>query len=113
MKEKIYGVCLTKVFREESYGQPEITLCKTREIAHREFIDIVSNRLDDWLPDEYEDEDRTFKDFMTVEQKVQSLKDEGYNISFGMDEYNEFLEFATSDESSTSVRILETEMITE
>ena len=32
---------------------------------------------------------------------------------FTMDEYNEFLEFATSDESSTSVRILETEMITE
>ena len=113
MKEKIYGVCLTKVFREESYGQPEITLCKTREIAHREFIDIVSNRLDDWLPDEYEDEDGTSKDFMTIEQKVQSLKDEGYDISFGMDEGNEFLEFATSDESSTSVRIFETEMITE
>lgn len=113
MKEKIYGICLTKVFREESYGQPEITLCKTRDIAHREFIDIVSNRLDDWLPDEYEDEDGISKDFMTVEQKVQSLKDEGYNISFGMDEGNEFLEFATSDESSISVRIFETEMITE
>ena len=113
MKEKIYGICLTKVFREESYGQPEITLCKTRDIAHREFIDIVSNRLADYLPDEYEDEDGISKDFMTVEQKVQSLKDEGYNISFGMDEGNEFLEFATSDESSISVRIFETEMITE
>ena len=31
MKEKVYGICLTKVFREESYGQPEISLCKTRE----------------------------------------------------------------------------------
>ena len=113
MKEKIYGICLTKVFRGESYGQPEVTLCKTREIAHREFIDIVSNRLADYLPDEYENEDGTYIDDMTVEERVQSLKEEGYDISFSMDEYNEFLEFATSDESSTSVRILETEMITE
>ena len=113
MKEKVYAVCLTKVFREESYGQPEVTLCKTREIAHREFIDIVSNRLADYLPDEYENEDGTYIDDMTVEERVQSLKEEGYDISFSMDEYNEFLEFATSDESSTSVRILETEMITE
>ena len=113
MKEKIYGVCLTKVFREESYGQPEITLCKTRDIAHREFIDIVSNRLADYLPDEYENEDGTYIDDMTVEERVQSLKEEGYDISFSMDEYNELLEFATSDESSTSVRIFETEMITE
>jgi biotin operon repressor len=50
---------------------------------------------------------------MTVEERVQSLKEEGYDISFSMDEGNEFLEFATSDESSTSVRIFETEMITE
>ena len=82
MKEKVYGICLTKVFREESYGQPEITLCKTREIAHREFIDIVSNRLDDWLPDEYENEDGISKDFMTVEQKVFCLKEEGYDLSY-------------------------------
>ena len=113
MVEKIYGVCLTKVFREESYGQPEISLCKTREIVHREFIDIVSNRLADYLPDEYENEYGTYIDDMTVEERVQSLKEEEYDISFSMDEYNEFLEFATSDESSTSVRILETEMITE
>ena len=113
MKEKVYGICLTKVFREESYGQPEISLCKTREIVHREFIDIVSNRLDDWFPDEYENEDGISKDFMTVEQKVFCLKEEGYDISFSMNEGDEFLEFATSDESSTSVRIFETEMITE
>ena len=113
MKEKIYGICLTKVFRGESYGQPEVTLCKTREIAHREFIDIVSNRLADFLPDDYENEDGTYIDNMTVEERVQSLKEEGYDISFSMDEYNEFLEFAISDESSRSVRIFETEMITE
>ena len=88
-------------------------MCKTREIAHREFIDIVSNRLADYLPDEYENEDGTYVDDMTVEERVQSLKEEGYDISFSMAEYNEFLEFATSDESSTSVRIFETEMITE
>ena len=73
----------------------------------------MSNRLADYLPDEYENEDGTYIDDMTVEERVQSLKEEGYDISFNMDEYNEFLEFATSDESSTSVRIFETEMITE
>ena len=113
MKEKVYAVCLTKIFREEIYSQPEVTLCKTREIAHREFVNIVSNRLDDWLPDDFEDEDETFKENMTVEHKVSCLSKEGYDISFSLDEYNEFMEFATSDESSISVRILETEMITE
>ena len=115
MKEKVYAVCLTKTFRDKSYGEPELTLCKTRDIARREFISTVSSNLNDYLDDEYEDEDGNFitKDEMTVEQKAQWLTEEGYDISLCMDEGNESMEFTVSDESSTSIYIIETDMITE
>ena len=52
MKEKVFIVCQTKVFRDESYGDPELTLCKTQEIAHREFLSLVESELDEYIDED-------------------------------------------------------------
>ena len=50
--DKIYCLSVNKTFRDESYGDPELTLCKTHEIARREFIKTVESELDDYIDDD-------------------------------------------------------------
>ena len=50
--DKIYCLSVNKTFRDESYGDPDITLCKTQEIAHREFLKAVESELDEYIDDE-------------------------------------------------------------
>lgn len=128
MKEKVYAVCLTKVFRDESYGEPELTLCKTREIARREFHNSVESELDDYIDDDDldcindelfdsgklkdGDEPKTLAD-LTLEEKIEYYSEHHFDVSFSDEIGHEHCSFDTSDESSTSICIIEQEMITE
>lgn len=128
MKEKVFAVCLTKVFRDESYGDPELTLCKTREIARREFLKTVESELDDCIDDDdldyindelyesgelKEGDDAKTLDDLTLEEKVELYSEHHFDVSFSDEIGHEYCSFNTSDESSTSISIIETEMITE
>lgn len=126
--DKIYCLSVNKTFRDESYGDPELTLCKTREIARREFIKTVEAELDDCIDDDdldyindelYEsgelkegDEPKTLDD-LTLKEKVDLYSEHHFDVSFSDEIGHEYCSFNTSDESSTSISIIETEMITE
>jgi hypothetical protein len=128
MKEKVFVLCQTKDFRGESYGDPEITLCKTQEIAHREFIKAVESELDEYIDDEdidclnddlFEngdlkegDEPKTLED-LTLQEKIDLYSEHHFDVSFSDESGHEYCSFNTSDESSTSFSIQESEMITE
>ena len=128
MKEKVYAVCLTKVFREESYGEPELTLCKTQEIAHREFLKSVESELDEYIDEEdidylndelfdngelkEGDAPKTLAD-LSLKQKIDLYSEHHFDVSFSDEPGHEYCSFDTSDESSTSISITEAEMITE
>ena len=128
MKEKVYCVSLNKVFRDESYGDPELTLCKTQEIAHREFLKTVESELDENIDEDdidyyndnlYEngelkedDEPKTLED-LTLQEKIDLYSEHHFDVSFSDELGHEYCSFDTSDESSTSISIVESEMITE
>ena len=128
MKEKVYCVSLNKVFRDESYGDPELTLCKTQEIAHREFLKTVESELDENIDEDdidyyndnlYEngelkedDEPKTLED-LTLQEKFDLYSEHHFDVSFSDELGHEYCSFDTSDESSTSISIVESEMITE
>lgn len=128
MKEKVFAVCLTKVFRDESYGKPELTLCKTQEIAHREFLKSVESELDECIDDEdvdylndelfdngeikEGDAPKTIAD-LSLKQKIDLYSEHHFDVSFSDEPGHEYCSFDTSDESSTSISIIETEMIAE
>lgn len=128
MKEKVYCVSLNKVFRDESYGDPELTLCKTQEIARREFLKTVESELDenideddiDYYNDELfdngelkeGDEPKTLED-LTLQEKIDLYSEHHFDVSFSDELGHEYCSFDTSDESSTSISIAESEMITE
>ena len=106
MEEKIYAVVKTKTFREK----PNLTLCKTREIARREFFKSVESELDDYIED---DELDCHNDDMSLQEKVDLYREYYFDVSFSDKPGQERCSFQTSDESSTSFSIIETEMITE
>jgi len=126
MKEKVFIVCQTKVFRDESYGDPDLTLCKTQEIAHREFLSLVESELDEYIDDDDldclndelfnngelkdGDEPKTLED-LTLKEKINLYREHHFDVSFS-DKLGH-CSFDTSDESSTSISIIESEMITE
>ena len=128
MKEKVFIVCQTKVFRDESYGDPELTLCKTQEIAHREFLSLVESELDEYIDEDdidclndelfdngklkESDNPKTLYD-LTLEEKIDLYSEHHFDVSFSDELGNEHCSFDTSDESSTSIVIVESEMITE
>ena len=101
---KIYNVIITKVFRDEAYGDPETTSCATKEIAKREFEKAVRAELEDYIGD-VTDEDGNelpFDEFVECAQ-------EEYDISISEDSFT----FETSEESQTTISIVEGELITE
>ena len=126
--DKIYCLSVNKTFRDESYGDPDITLCTTHEIAHREFLQAVEDELDDYLSstdldyinDELfdfgklkdGDEPKTLAD-LTLKEKIEYYSEHHFDVSFSDEIGHEYCSFNTSDESSTSISIIETEMITE
>ena len=126
-KEKVFIVCQTKVFRDESYGDPDLTLCKTQEIAHREFLSLVESELDEYIDDDDldclndelfdngelkdGDEPKTLED-LTLQQKIDLYSKHHFDVSFSDELGHEHCSFDTSDESSTSITIIESEMIT-
>jgi hypothetical protein len=128
MKEKVFVLCQTKDFRGESYGDPDITLCKTQEIAHREFLKAVESELDEYIDDEdidylnddlfdsgdlkEGDEPKTLED-LTLQEKIDLYSEHHFDVSFSDKPGHEYCSFDTSDESSTSFSIQESEMITE
>ena len=128
MKEKVFVLCQTKDFRGESYGDPDITLCKTQEIAHREFLKAVESELDEYIDDDdldclnddlFEngdlkegDEPKTLED-LTLQEKIDLYSKHHFDVSFSDKPGHEYCSFSTSDESSTSFNIQESEMITE
>ena len=126
--DKIYCLSVNKTFRDESYGDPDITLCKTQEIAHREFLKAVESELDEYIDDEDidylnddlfdsgklkdGDEPKTLED-LTLQEKIDLYSEHHFDVSFSDKPEHEYCSFSTSDESSTSFSIQETEMITE
>lgn len=126
--DKIYCLSVNKTFRDESYGDPEITLCKTQEIAHREFLKAVESELDEYIDDEdidylnddlfdsgklkEGDEPKTLED-LTLQEKIDLYSEHHFDVSFSDESGHEYCSFNTSDESSTSFSIQESEMITE
>ena len=101
---KIYNVIITKVFRDEAYGDPETTSCATKEIAKREFEKAVRAELEDYIGD-VTDEDGNelpFDEFVECAQ-------EEYDINCTEDNFS----FYTSEESQTIISIVEGELITE
>ena len=126
--DKIYCLSVNKTFRDESYGDPDITLCKTQEIAHREFLKAVESELDEYIDDEDidylnddlfdsgklkdGDEPKTLED-LTLQEKIDLYSEHHFDVSFSDEPGHEYCSFNTSDESSTSFSIQETEMITE
>ena len=108
MKQKIYAVIKTKTFREKNYGKPNLTLCKTREIARREFFKSVESELDDYIED---DELDGYNDDMSLQEKVDLYSEYYFDVSFSDKPGQERCSFQTSDESSTSFSIIETELI--
>ena len=118
-KEKIYAVCKTKTFRNESYGEPELTLCKTRKIAEREFRNSIKDELEEYLTDsdlystwESNEADGSLYD-MSLEEQIELYSEHHFEVDFCEKTGQEHCSFQTSDESSTSFSIIETEMITE
>lgn len=125
--DKIYCLSVNKTFRDESYGDPDITLCKTQEIAHREFIKAVESELDEYIDDEdidylnddlfdsgklkEGDEPKTLED-LTLQEKIDLYSEHHFDVSFSDESGHEHCSFSTSDESSTYFSIQETEMIT-
>ena len=126
--DKIYCLSVNKTFRDESYGDPDITLCKTQEIAHREFLKAVESELDEYIDDEdidylnddlfdsgklkEGDEPKTLED-LTLQEKIDLYSEHHFDVSFSDEPGHEYCSFNTSDESSTSFSIQESEMITE
>jgi hypothetical protein len=124
--DKIYCLSVNKTFRDESYGDPEITLCTTREIAHREFLQAVEAELDEYLDDDdldyindelYEngelkegDEPKTLDD-LTLQEKIDFYSEHHFDVSFSDELGNEYCSFDTSDESSVSFSITESKVI--
>ena len=102
---KIYNVITTKVFCDEAYGEPDTTSCATQEIAKREFEKAVRSELEEYVGSDVTDEDGnslTFDDF----------------VGYASEEYDFFIDdtsftFDTSDESQTTITIVEGELITE
>ena len=126
--DKIYCLSVNKTFRDESYGEPDITLCKTQEIAHREFLKAVESELDEYIDDDdldcfnddlFENGDlkegdnpKTLED-LTLQEKIDLYSEHHFDVSFSDEPGHEYCSFDTSDESSTSFSIQESEMITE
>ena len=87
MKEKVFVLCQTKDFRGESYGDPDITLCKTQEIAHREFLKAVESELDEYIDDEdIDDEDTDDEDTDDEDTDDEDTDDEDTDDEDGDDE---------------------------
>lgn len=102
---KIFNVTLTKTFRGESYREPEITSCATEEIANREFQKAVRSELEEYVGSDVTDEDGnplSFDDFV-------GYAEEEYELSISETSFT----LNTSDESRTSIEIVEAELITE
>ena len=124
--DKIYCLSVNKTFRDESYGDPDITLCATREIANREFLKAVEAELDEYLDDDdldyindelYEngelkegDVPKTLDD-LTLQEKIDFYSEHHFDVSFSDELGNEYCSFDTSDESSVSFSITESKMV--
>ena len=103
---KIYNVITAKTFRGESYGEPETTSCATQEIAKREFERAVRSELNEHIgytePTDEDGKPLTFDVFLEYasEECDFSINDTSFT-------------FDTSDESQTTITIVEGELITE
>lgn len=115
--EKVYCLTVTKTFRDECYGAPDVTICKTRELALREFFKAIEEELDEYLEEEDLEycniQDVKTLDDLDLNEKISLYGECYFDVDYCFDYGNEHCSFDTSDESSVSFVISECDMVTE